>query len=622
MKTKERGMKNKSKKVLKAVGVGALACVGAMAFAGCSKVEVSQKKVDNVIETVEKSNQYMDSQLELLRAQNAKLEAQLAELVKQNENLSGSDVDEIIEQLKDSNENMLSQIEVLESQNSFLETQLAELVKQNENLSGSDVDEIIEQLQASNENMATQIELLESQNANLEAQLQQIIAESKKMTKEEAINFAKRADYRLMMNIDGLRDNMLYSVGDPSGDFKSFKDSYYNVNGIKATLNEDVDETWVTYQLGENKIVSSSIKLDGQEYYSNSIYQENDSSVTFDKCIGIYQGNIPSLASLNLTEDDLLCYEVLSNDNLKLVFSRNVIEYSHVDDESYVECLQIYEFEYSKDCKIISCTGKSVVIDSYGPHADLDEADTFDMKITVEYGTVDVELITHLIEVSENRRKGLELAKQSDANLINNTNGIRDNLVTLISNGESELPLEVNAFYADDNVDVLINAEDSLDVIYQKQGENVVVNAIVAVAPTGAFTYISHNEEVGSFGDNGEMIQILPTLQSIGLSEADCKKVEVLENGNYKLYFEQLERNYDHSDEKYEDIMNYYTSEYSKDGKILNMTWTQELISRSEGFDMNDTAFYDPNANIEVKYDVIPSEIIYKLIALIESNRT
>ena len=68
--------------------------------------------------------------------------------------------------------------------------------------------------------------------------------------------------------------------------------------------------------------------------------------------------------------------------------------------------------------------------------------------------------------------------------------------------------------------------------------------------------------------------------------------------------------------------MNYYTSEYSKDGKILNMTWTQELISRSEGFDMNDTAFYDPNANIEVKYDVIPSEIIYKLIALIESNRT
>ena len=613
-------MKSKSKKILKGVGVGAMACVGAMAFAGCSKVEVSQKKVDNVIETVEKSNQYMDSQLELLREQNAKLEAQLAELIEQNENLSSSDVDEVIKQLKDSNENMLSQIEVLESQNSFLETQLAELVKQNENLSGSDVDEIIEQLKDSNENMLSQIELLESQNANLEAQLQQIIAESKKMTKEEAINLAKKADYELMMNIDGVRNNFSFSISDPTGDFGSQQYSFYCAENVKANLYED--ELW--YQIEEDKVMLSTIDSDENGIYSSGLHQYDIENVqSFDNYAGIYRGILPSISVFGLTENNLTYYDVLSNDNVKLVFSKNVIDYSNIDDESYVECLQSFEFEYAKEGKIVSLSAKSILIDSFGPHADEIEYDKFDMEMTVEYGTVDVEHITHLIEVSENRRKGLELAKQSDEDLINNTNGIRDNLVTLLSDAESEFDAEATVFYADDNVDVLINEMgESMDVLYQKQGENVVVNASVSVGQDGAFTYVSHAEEPGSFVDNEEIVQILPTLQSVGLTDTDCVKVEVLENGNYKLYFEQLEYNYDISDEKYEEIMNYYTAEYSKDGKVLNMTWEQQLISRSEGFNMYDTGFYDVNAKIEVKYNVVTPEMINEIIDLIELKRT
>ena len=46
-------MKEKSKKILKGFGVGALACLGMFGLTGCANVDISQKKVDSLIERFE-----------------------------------------------------------------------------------------------------------------------------------------------------------------------------------------------------------------------------------------------------------------------------------------------------------------------------------------------------------------------------------------------------------------------------------------------------------------------------------------------------------------------------------------------------------------------------------------
>ena len=46
-------MKEKSKKILKGFGVGALACLGMFGLTGCANIDVSQKKVDSLIERFE-----------------------------------------------------------------------------------------------------------------------------------------------------------------------------------------------------------------------------------------------------------------------------------------------------------------------------------------------------------------------------------------------------------------------------------------------------------------------------------------------------------------------------------------------------------------------------------------
>ncbi len=65
-------MKEKTKNVLKGLGVGALACCGMFALTGCS-VELSQSQVDKVMQVVDQSDKFMDGTLDLLEKQNAKL---------------------------------------------------------------------------------------------------------------------------------------------------------------------------------------------------------------------------------------------------------------------------------------------------------------------------------------------------------------------------------------------------------------------------------------------------------------------------------------------------------------------------------------------------------------------
>ena len=55
-------MKEKNKKILKVLGVSALACVGMFGLTGCANVEISQDKFNNLVEIAEKADGVMQEQ--------------------------------------------------------------------------------------------------------------------------------------------------------------------------------------------------------------------------------------------------------------------------------------------------------------------------------------------------------------------------------------------------------------------------------------------------------------------------------------------------------------------------------------------------------------------------------
>lgn len=68
-------MKEKNKKILKGLGVGALACFGMLTFTGCS-VDLSQQQIDKLMYTVENSDKFMDEVVDLLNKQNNQMDKQ------------------------------------------------------------------------------------------------------------------------------------------------------------------------------------------------------------------------------------------------------------------------------------------------------------------------------------------------------------------------------------------------------------------------------------------------------------------------------------------------------------------------------------------------------------------
>ena len=63
-------MKEKNKKILKGVGVGALALVGMVGLTGCANVEISQEKFNSLVEIAEKADDFMEEQNRLLEEAN------------------------------------------------------------------------------------------------------------------------------------------------------------------------------------------------------------------------------------------------------------------------------------------------------------------------------------------------------------------------------------------------------------------------------------------------------------------------------------------------------------------------------------------------------------------------
>ena len=91
-------MKNKNKKIIKGIAVGAIACLGVGLFSGCEMSEAQVEKYDNeIVETKE----LLQTQIDELKKQNSKL----------NEQNSA---------LEDLNESLEEQNELLEEQNQIL----------------------------------------------------------------------------------------------------------------------------------------------------------------------------------------------------------------------------------------------------------------------------------------------------------------------------------------------------------------------------------------------------------------------------------------------------------------------------------------------------------------------
>lgn len=63
----------KKKGIFKALGIGALACLGMATFTGCS-LDLSQSQMDKLMYTVENADTFMEESLDLLNKQNANLD--------------------------------------------------------------------------------------------------------------------------------------------------------------------------------------------------------------------------------------------------------------------------------------------------------------------------------------------------------------------------------------------------------------------------------------------------------------------------------------------------------------------------------------------------------------------
>ncbi len=307
-------MKEKNKKILKGLGIGALACVGMVGLTGCSKVEVSQEKVDSMIETVEKVDGRLDDYIDLLEQQNQQLQDQNA---------------------------------MLEEQNKLLE-------------------------------------------------------QANKLTKEDVWNLAQTADYNLMMNVGGVRDNLKIAMQEVTNDYtiEGFY-MYYNTDSVQSKVSKE-DGLHVSYQKEEDKVVKGRISLsDNDEYICDSIY-ESTSAKTLEEYIHVYSGTLPGINSFELTYEDLSHYEILENGNVKLTFVK-YDTYQQAGNE-YVETLETCSFEYTLDAKLVSIEESSKIIYESSGLDEIDGEIEYTRSYNLSYGTVDVDLVESLVELAEAKR--------------------------------------------------------------------------------------------------------------------------------------------------------------------------------------------------------------------------
>ena len=343
-------MKEKTKKVIKSLGIGALLCAGAFTFAGCSLNAEDKALVENKVAQLEQQLQlqsdFLESQKDLLELQN-----NLINQLKQKETETNEKLDEQNDLIEDQNE-LINQLKEKETETN------AKLDEQND---------LLEQ----------QSNLLKEQNNLINQQL----------LVDRAWGLIQTAQAKLLMNIDGVRDNLIME----------------QTLGQETSIQEFYKTTSGDYVFAQNNHV---VYEDNSGIYS---YRHNDKEAFYEKvelsdynCMEVYF--VEELNSFNFvgdaTKENITSIEILNNGDYKIK-----IVYNRIKELEYTsqQVSTILELVISSDGKCVSAHQSNINIQKWeGNDDEADETAAWiskDLIVKFKYGEVNVEeVLSKLVE--------------------------------------------------------------------------------------------------------------------------------------------------------------------------------------------------------------------------------
>ena len=450
--------------------------------------------------------------------------------------------------------------------------------------------------------MQDQNEELQKVNDALNEQ-KELLEKANRLTKEEAWNLAKRADFNLKMNVGGVRDNLVF---ESVTDGKQYKMAYYNSENLKVYGHVEGDSNvYCYYQETDGNVYDVFIKKVEDQNVCTYVY-DNGKDDSFEYITRLYDSNIPSIESYDCTYEDLNHYEILDNGNVKLTFVKNVIKYEDEDDQTspYRWVMEIVELEYSLDAKIVAGSYKTVLMhedEDYSGYSGLE-----DISFVANYGAVDVEMVESWVELA-NGKEALEeeclaLADVADSKTYDNIHAA----FTSVFDGEESAGVAKyfvnNTFSA-----ALINGEEGTQFAYQigeaevcgaelSEGQNGYVCDSVGQVGTTNF-----DEFISTFG------QIHETREYYDLNDYDLSYCRKLANGNVELVYEQVNL----------DMKMTYTFEYSQNKDLVSTK--QNVYVFDEENDSDWVEIFTMVTTYE--YDTVELDEMQDLIELAEAKR-
>ena len=388
-------MKEKNKKFMKALGVGAVAALGLFTFTGCSLSDSEKAKLMNELDN---ATEYMEETIDQLKEQNKKLKEQNEILKQQNETAKGG-----LEESKTTNSTLLEQLEELKKQVKALEDGLLAEQEENEILGDSltesektntTLSQYLEELKKQVKALEDSLSAEQAENDILQDYLEEIQNENAKITAEEAYNKLLQAQYNLITNKDGIRDNLRLIYEEDKDELTAeinfyqtenngyvFYDDYqsgedYHVSEIFYEENEDV----YYYRKDVNNV--EDYKKEIREEYNNSeaaahILFYFKEFITFDKTV--------------ISPTDITSVEILENGNYKIC-----VTYLETEDGEYFgqyHC--VIEYEISREGQFIGVFNKMFEFKS---SQDSTVSSYTSKKVKFEYGVIEEDYINEMLQ--------------------------------------------------------------------------------------------------------------------------------------------------------------------------------------------------------------------------------
>ncbi|MGN0787553.1 MAG: hypothetical protein ACI4L6_00585 [Candidatus Onthoplasma sp.] len=310
-------MKEKSKTILKTLGVSALALTGLFAFSGCATdITLTQEQADKTIESVQNLDANMQEMIEQNNAQNLKIE-------------------ELVEQIKNQNE-------IIEEQSNSttqnLDANMQEMIEQN-NAQNLKIEELIEQIKKQNE-------IIEKQ--------------SNATTREQVVSKLQLATLRLMMNYNDIWDGLQIK----SSAFGSYQRTITTINSEDGYIDVEVESDG-TRAVRYNDIVDSN---DGLRWiFDTNVSEETPKGVgtrfTENGDVEIYIAQemmcFVNYQESKIEKDDIISFEEREDGTLIV---DTFMEYLDSSTKQLVKFLRRYEI--SNDGRIVSLEINQLYINS------------------------------------------------------------------------------------------------------------------------------------------------------------------------------------------------------------------------------------------------------------------